>query len=108
METDKNDLISIVIPIYNVQDYLERCIQSIISQTYKNIEIILVDDGATDNSGKLCDEYLKKDERIKVIHKENGGLSDARNVGKENANGKYIAFIDSDDYIRTKFYRNLV
>lgn len=108
METDKNDLISIVVPIYNVQDYLERCIQSIISQTYKNIEIILVDDGATDNSGKLCDEYLKKDERIKVIHKENGGLSDARNVGKENANGKYIAFIDSDDYIRTKFYRNLV
>lgn len=108
METDKNDLISIVVPIYNVQDYLERCIQSLISQTYKNIEIILVDDGATDNSGKLCDEYLKKDERIKVIHKENGGLSDARNVGKENANGKYIAFIDSDDYIRTKFYRNLV
>lgn len=108
METDKNDLISIVVPIYNVQDYLERCIQSIISQTYKNIEIILVDDGSNDNSGKICDEYLRKDERIKVIHKENGGLSDARNVGKENAKGTYIAFIDSDDYIRTKFYRSLV
>lgn len=108
METYKNDLISIVVPIYNVQDYLERCIESIILQTYKNIEIILVDDGATDNSGKICDEYLKKDERIKVVHKENGGLSDARNVGKENANGKYIAFIDSDDYVRTKLCRSSI
>ena len=91
------DKISVVVPIYKVQDYLERCIKSIINQTYDNLEIILVDDGSPDECPKICDEYALKDERIKVIHKENGGLSDARNFGIAAATGKYISFIDSDD-----------
>lgn len=95
----KRPLISIIVPVYKVEQYLERCIESIINQTYKNLEIILVDDGSPDSCGIICDEYSKKDKRIKVIHKENGGLSDARNKGIENATGKYITFIDSDDYI---------
>lgn len=102
-----NELISVVVPVYNVEKYLKRCIESILNQTYKNLEIILVDDGSKDKSGQICDEYSKKDERIKVIHKENGGLSDARNVGVENGLGKYICFIDSDDYIDVKFLENL-
>ena len=93
------DLISVIIPIYNVEQYLDECLNSVINQTYKKIEIILVDDGSTDNSGNICDEYKKKDNRIKVIHKANGGLSDARNVGIKLASGKYIQFIDSDDFI---------
>lgn len=107
MKTNNNDLISIVVPIYNVEKYLNKCIDSILSQEYKNIEIILVDDGSTDNSGKICDDYTKKDNRIKVIHKENGGLSDARNVGMEKAIGEYIAFIDSDDYIGKDYISTL-
>lgn len=95
---DKN-LISVIVPIYNVEKYLTKCLDSIISQTYKNLEIILVDDGSLDNCPKICDEYAKKDKRIMVIHKENGGLSDARNAGLEIAKGKYIQFIDSDDSI---------
>lgn len=95
----EKDKISVVVPIYNVDKYLERCINSIINQTYKNLEIILVDDGSTDNSGKIADKYKKIDSRIKVIHKNNGGLSDARNKGIRIASGKYISFIDSDDYI---------
>jgi len=91
--------ISIIVPVYNVELYLEKCIESIINQTYTNIEIILVDDGATDSSGNICDLYSKKDSRIKVIHKRNGGLSDARNVGIEKAVGQYLMFVDSDDYI---------
>lgn len=94
-----NSLVSIVIPVYNVEKYLKECVDSAINQTYKNIEIILVDDGSKDNSGKICDEYKEKDERVIVIHKENGGLSDARNCGMANANGEYIYFLDSDDYI---------
>ncbi len=94
-----NELISIIVPIYNVENYLDECVKSIIAQTYKNLEIILVDDGSTDDSGKKCDEWGRKDNRVKVIHKENGGLSDARNVGIDCAKGKYISFIDSDDYI---------
>lgn len=94
-----NELISVVIPVYNVEKYLSKCIESILNQTYKKLEIILVDDGSSDLSRNICDEYCKKDIRIKVIHKENGGLSDARNVGILNATGKYICFIDSDDYI---------
>ena len=97
------DLITVIIPIYKVEEYLEKCLDSVINQTYTNLEIILVDDGSPDNCGNICDKYAKKDERIKVIHKENGGLSDARNVGIKNANGKYITFVDSDDYI-TKDY----
>ena len=95
----KNDTISIVVPIYNVENYLEECIDSLISQTYSNLEILLIDDGSTDNSGKIADDYMKKDERIKVFHKKNGGLSDARNYGIIRAKGKYICFVDSDDYV---------
>lgn len=93
------ELVSVVVPIYNVEDYLEKCIQSIQKQTYENLEIILVDDGATDRCGELCDEYARYDGRIRVVHKVNGGLSDARNAGIEIATGKYFVFIDSDDYI---------
>ena len=100
---ENNDLISIIVPIYKVEKYLRVCINSIIGQTYKNIEIILVDDGSPDNCGEICEEYSKMDFRIKVIHKKNGGLSDARNVGIQNSNGKYICFVDSDDYIDSKF-----
>lgn len=92
-------LISVIVPIYNVENYLKECIDSIIYQSYKNLEIILVDDGSTDNSGIICDDYAKIDSRIKVIHKKNGGISDTRNVGIDNSKGEYILFIDSDDYI---------
>lgn len=90
-------LISIIIPVYNVEPYLRRCLDSVVNQTNANLEIILVDDGSPDNCPKICDEYAAKDERIVVIHKENGGLSDARNVGTEQANGDYIYYLDSDD-----------
>jgi len=90
---------SIIIPVYNVEKYLRECVDSIISQTFSDYEIILVDDGSVDSSPEICDEYSKKDKRIKVIHKINGGLSDARNEGLKIANGKYIIFIDSDDYV---------
>ena len=102
-----SDLISIIIPVYNVEKYLERCIESVISQTYKNLEIILVDDGSTDSSGKLCDEFAQKDDRIKVIHKKNGGISDARNVGIEQVTGKYVGFADSDDYLEKDMIETL-
>ena len=102
-----NELISIIVPVYNVEQYLEKCVNSITNQTYKNLEIILVDDGATDNSGKMCDELAKSDDRIKVYHKKNGGLSDARNYGVERATGEYIGFVDSDDYIDEEMYNKL-
>ena len=102
-----NELISIIVPVYNVEQYLEKCVNSIINQTYKNLEIILVDDGATDTSCKMCDELAKIDSRIKVYHKENGGLSDARNYGVERATGEYIGFVDSDDYIDSEMYEKL-
>lgn len=92
-------LISVIVPVYNVEKYLHNNINSILSQTYKNLEIILVDDGSSDNSSKICDEYAKNDKRIKVIHKTNGGLSDARNAGIDASSGDYICFIDSDDTI---------
>ena len=92
-------LVSVIVPIYNVEAYLERCVDSIINQTYKNLEIILVDDGSPDRCGEICDNYATKDSRIVVIHKENGGLSDARNAGIEKAQGEYLSFIDSDDWI---------
>ena len=99
----KKDLISIIIPIYNVEKYLRDCLESVINQTYENIEMILVDDGSPDNCGKICDEYSKRDSRIKVIHKPNGGLSSARNAGLDIANGEYVSFIDSDDVIDKRF-----
>ncbi len=94
-----NDLVTVVVPIYNVEKYLERCILSLIHQTYRNLEIILVDDGSPDNCPQMCDDYAKKDSRIKVIHKQNAGLGMARNTGIEQATGEYICFFDSDDYI---------
>lgn len=107
----KKPLISIVVPIYKVEKYLDKCVDSIVSQTYDNLEIILVEDGSPDNCPKMCDEWAKKDKRIRVIHKENGGLSDARNKGIEVAKGEYITFVDSDDYIENDYveflYENL-
>ncbi len=98
-------LISVVVPIYNQEKYLEKCVQSLRGQTLEDLEIILVDDGSTDKSGAFCDAYAKEDKRIIVIHKENGGLSDARNAGIDIATGKYIAFVDSDDYVSTDMYQ---
>lgn len=102
-----NPLISVIVPVYNVKDYLNRCVESIVAQTYQNLEIILVDDGSTDGSGALCDEWATKDSRIRVIHKPNGGLSDARNAGMAAANGQYWAFLDSDDWIEPHMYQLL-
>lgn len=96
-------LISVIVPIYNVEKYIRRCIDSIVSQTYKNLEIILVDDGSPDKCPQICDEYAKKDNRIIVLHKENSGLSDARNAGLDIAKGEYFIFIDSDDYVTENF-----
>ena len=103
----KEALISIIVPIYNVEEYLPECIDSIIHQSYKNLEIILVDDGATDSCGSICDCYACEDNRIVVIHKVNGGLSDARNVGLDQAHGEYIAFVDSDDFIEEDMIKKL-
>ena len=102
-----NELVSVIVPVYNVEDYLKKCVDSIINQTYTNLEIILVDDGSPDNCEKICDEYLNIDSRIRVIHKKNGGLSSARNAGLDIAKGKYISFIDSDDYIKENFIEAL-
>lgn len=101
------DLISVIVPIYKVEAYLDRCIQSISAQTYANLEIILVDDGSPDNCPAICDKWAKLDRRIKVIHKKNGGLSDARNCGLESANGNFIGFVDSDDYISPDMFQLL-
>lgn len=100
--------ISVIVSIYNIQDYIARAVESICSQTYKNLEIILVDDGSTDSSGKICDEYAAKDDRIKVLHKENGGLSSARNEGIKLTTGEYIAFVDGDDWIDKSMYEDML
>lgn len=102
-----NHLISIIVPCYNVEAYLCKCVDSLLAQTYKNIEIILVDDGSPDASGAICDEYAQKDNRIKVIHKKNGGLSDARNVAIDIAKGEYITFVDSDDFVASDYVETL-
>lgn len=101
-------LISIIVPVYKVEKFLNRCIESLIQQTYSNLEIILVDDGSPDNCPKICDEWTEKDNRIVVYHKVNGGLSDARNYGIERANGEYIAFVDSDDYVEKDMYKTML
>ncbi len=101
------NLISVIIPIYNVEKLLERCIKSVICQTYSYLEIILVDDGSSDKCPYICDKWAKRDSRIKVIHKKNGGLSDARNEGMKNAMGEFIGFIDSDDWIAPEMYERL-
>lgn len=103
-----NKLISVIVPVYNIETVVERCIKSIVEQSYKNLEIILVDDGSTDNSANICDEWGKKDSRIKVVHKINGGLSDARNSGLDVASGEYISFIDGDDFIDKDMYKNMI
>lgn len=108
ISTEKEkELISVIVPVYQVQEYLEKCVKSILNQTYGNIEIILVDDGSTDNSPKMCDELADSDKRIKVIHKENGGLSSARNAGLKAAQGVYVGFVDSDDWIEPDMYEYL-
>lgn len=101
------ELISVIIPVYNVEEYLSACLESVTGQTYKNLEIIVIDDGSTDKSGIICDEYCSRDNRIKVIHKKNGGLSDARNSGLKAAKGQYIGFVDSDDWIAPEMYEVL-
>ena len=103
-----NDLVSIIIPVYNVEQYVSKCIESVVNQTYKNIEVFLLDDGSTDKSGEICDLYAQKDSRIKVIHKKNSGVSDTRNLGIAKAEGKYIYFIDSDDYIDSNMIEELI
>lgn len=104
----KKPLISVIVPIYNISELIERCAFSIMNQTYKNIEIILVNDGSTDNSGDICNRLSDEDDRIKVIHKINGGLSDARNCGIHNSTGDYISFVDGDDYIEKDAYEKIV
>lgn len=100
--------LSIIVPVYNVEPYLRRCIDSILSQTFVDFELILVDDGSPDECPAICDEYAKKDSRVKVVHKKNGGISDARNVGLDNAVGRYIGFVDSDDWIDKDMYETLM
>lgn len=103
-----HDLVSIIVPVYKVEPYLRKCVDSILAQTYQNLEIILVDDGSPDNCGAICDEYAKQDARIKVMHKPNGGLSDARNAGLDTMTGEYVAFVDSDDWIMPQMYETLL
>jgi glycosyltransferase involved in cell wall biosynthesis len=103
-----NNKISVVIPVYNVEKYIKECLDSVINQTYKNLQIILVDDGSTDNSGEICDEYASKDNRITVIHQENQGAGAAKNSGIELATGEYLSLIDSDDYIELNYYETLL
>ena len=96
-------LISVIIPIYNVETFLPSCIESVINQTYENLEIILIDDGSTDKSGKICDKYSENDSRITVIHKDNEGVAEARNTGIENMSGEYFCFVDGDDYVDNEY-----
>lgn len=105
---EQTPLISVVVPIYRVEQYLSKCVESILNQTYPHLEIILVDDGSPDGSGILCDEFARKDSRIRVIHKKNGGLSDARNAGIEIARGTYLAFVDGDDWIEPDTYEAML
>ena len=102
-----NKKVSIIVPVYNVEKYLQRCIESILTQTETDFELLLIDDGSKDKSGLICDEYAQKDKRVNVIHKENGGVSSARNLGIEKANGEWICFIDADDYVRQDFLSDI-
>ena len=107
MNLENRPLISVIVPVYKVEKYLDRCVASIAAQTYENLEIILVDDGSPDGCGVICDNWARKDPRVKVVHKENGGLSSARNAGVAVATGKYVGFVDSDDYIHPQMYEKL-
>lgn len=104
----KNILISVVVPVYNVENYLAKCVDSLINQTYKNKEILLIDDGSSDSSGNMCDEFAKKNKNIRVFHKENGGLSDARNYAIPYIKGQYVAFVDSDDYVDVDYLERMI
>lgn len=104
----RETLLSVIVPVYNVEEYLVKCVDSILNQTYQNLEVILVNDGSTDGSDGICDAFAQKDSRIRVIHKENGGLSSARNAGMDAAVGEYISFIDSDDWIEQDSYEHLL
>ena len=101
-------LISVIVPVYNVEQYLDKCVKSLLGQQYQNLEILLIDDGSSDNCPALCDEYAAQDSRICVIHKKNGGLADARNAGLDMATGEYFAFVDSDDWIAPETYREMM
>ncbi len=105
---EQNTLISVIVPVYKVERFLRKCVDSILTQTYQNLEIILVDDGSPDGCGAICDAYARQDSRVKVIHKENGGLSSARNAGMEIAKGEYIGFVDSDDWIEPEMYGTML
>ena len=100
-------LVSIIVPVYKAEKYIHQCIDSLLAQTYRNIEVILVDDGSPDNCGKICDEYAAKDYRVKVIHQQNGGVSAARNVGLANATGEWITFVDADDSVTCAYIEQL-
>ena len=106
-ETRMEDLISIIVPVYKVEKYLHRCVDSLVNQSYENLEIVLVDDGSPDSCGKICDDYGQTDARVNVVHKKNGGLSDARNIGIEVSTGKYITFLDSDDWVKSNYIETL-
>lgn len=105
---EEQDLISIIIPVFNVEKYLDRCITSVMQQTYPHIEVLVIDDGSSDNSRKICDEWGEKDKRIRVFHKRNGGAASARNLGLMQAKGNYIGFVDSDDFIEPEMYENML
>lgn len=98
--------ISVIVPVYNTEKYLRRCIDSVLAQTYADFELLLIDDGSKDKSGEICDEYAQKDARVRVFHKENGGVSSARNLGLDNARGEWVAFVDSDDYIEENYLKS--
>lgn len=100
-------MISVIVPVYNTEKYLDQCIQSVLAQTYTNWELLLIDDGSTDSSGTICDNYVEQDSRIKVFHKENGGVSSARNLGLDNAKGEWITFIDSDDWVEASMLKKM-
>ena len=101
-------MISVIVPVYNAEKYLHRCINSILAQTFVDIELLLIDDGSTDSSSVICDKYAKKDQRVRVFHKENGGVSSARNLGLDNAQGEWIAFVDGDDWVKETYLSNLL
>lgn len=100
--------VSVIVPVYNAEKYLRRCIDSILGQTFTDFELLLIDDGSKDSSGRICDEYAEKDGRVRVFHKENGGVSAARNLGLDNANGEWISFVDADDWVDAKLYSNIL
>lgn len=100
--------VSVIVPVYGVEKYIDKCIKSIIDQSFKAWELILIDDGSPDQSGAICDKYAEKDQRIKVIHSENNGVSHARNIGLDNAKGRYVVFVDSDDWVNPSYLQNLI